>query len=130
MEPRGLGRVAVAPVDVILDEPQALVLQPDVLFVSTDRLSIVRNQVWGAPDMVAEVLSPGSERDDRTRKLTWYRQYGVRECWLVNQFERDVEVIGFDNGVERSRVRAAPNRPIPSIVLPTFTRSLNGMLDE
>src|SRR2546422_7693702 len=51
VEPRKLGRVAVAPVDVVLDRARALVVQPDVLFVSAERLSIIRNQVWGAPDL-------------------------------------------------------------------------------
>ena len=38
VEPRNLGRVAVAPLDVVLDRERALILQPDVLFVSTPRL--------------------------------------------------------------------------------------------
>ena len=76
-EPRMLGRVAIAPVDVILDRERALVLQPDVLFVAAERLGIIRDQVWGAPDLVVEVMSPGTEQRDRTQKLEWYRQY---EC--------------------------------------------------
>ena len=59
VEPRTLGRVAIAPCDVVLDHDRGLILQPDVLFVSTARLSIIRDQVWGAPDLVAEVLSEG-----------------------------------------------------------------------
>src|SRR3954469_23849239 len=70
--PRGLGRVAVAPVDVVLDHDRSLIVQPDVLFVSTARLSIIRNQVWGAPDMVAEVLSHSTKHRDRGEKLGWY----------------------------------------------------------
>jgi Uma2 family endonuclease len=60
VEPRRLGRVAIAPLDVILDEEAALIVQPDVLFVSAERLSIIHNQVWGAPDLVVEVLSAGN----------------------------------------------------------------------
>ena len=84
VEPRKLGRVAIAPLDVILDRERALILQPDVLFVSTERLSIIRDQVWGAPDLVAEILSHGTQDRDHSEKLEWYRQYGVRECWLVD----------------------------------------------
>jgi len=45
VEPRQLGHVAIAPVDVILDREQAIVVQPDVLFVSKARLSIIRNPI-------------------------------------------------------------------------------------
>src|SRR6185295_8111950 len=57
VERRRLGIVAVAPLDVVLDREKNLVLQPDVLFIATERLSIIRNQVWGPPDLVVEVLS-------------------------------------------------------------------------
>ena len=84
VEARRLGEVAVAPVDVVLDHAKALIVQPDVIFVSAERAAIIRDQVWGAPDLVVEVLSAGSAHYDRTEKLGWYRQYGVRECWLVD----------------------------------------------
>ena len=45
VEPRGLGRVAIAPLDVVLDAERALILQPDVLFVAADRASIIRDQI-------------------------------------------------------------------------------------
>ena len=92
VEPRGLGCVAVAPVDVVLDRDRALIVQPDVLFVPTDRLSIIRGQVWGAPDLVAEVLSHTTRHRDRGEKLEWYREYGVRECWLVDLHDDSVTV--------------------------------------
>lgn len=90
-----LGRVAVAPVDVVLDKERALILQPNVLFVSTPRPPIIRDQVWWPPDLVAEVLSPGTENRDRGEKLKWYRQYGVREYWMVDPFRARVTVADF-----------------------------------
>ena len=122
VEPRRLGRVAVAPVDVILDEAADLVLQPDVLFVATERLSIIRDQVWGAPDLVAEILSTGTERYDRTEKLQWYRQYGIRECWLVDLHHEQVTVVDFTGGFPRER-RARGVDSIRSSVLPGLEAS-------
>src|ERR1051326_5136739 len=55
---KGIGRVFVAPLDVVLDYQRALIVQPDVFFVSNDRDSIVGDHVHGAPDLVIEVLSP------------------------------------------------------------------------
>jgi len=116
-EPRFLGRVAMAPVDVILDRERALVLQPDVVFVATSRRSIVRDQVWGPPDLVVEVLSPGTEHRDRTEKLGWYRQYGVRECWLVDARQALVTVVDFTGALPVERA-AGGAEVIQSSVLP------------
>lgn len=103
----GLGKVCVSPIDVILDAERALIVQPDVIFVSTARLGIIRGQVWGAPDLVVEVLSRGTRRYDRTAKLEWYAKYGVRECWLVDPQECRIEVVVFSaEGLERTTFEA------------------------
>src|SRR5262245_24016888 len=79
-----LGRVCVSPVDVVFDEARNLVLQPDIIFVSRDRIGILRDRVWGAPDLAIEVLSFGSDGYDRVDKLEWYAKYGVREYWILD----------------------------------------------
>jgi Uma2 family endonuclease len=114
-----LGTVAISPLDVILDADRALVLQPDVLFVSAERRSIIRNQVWGAPDLVAEVFSEGSRTYDRGDKLAWYRQYGVREYWLVDLYTESVAVIDFSIDPPEERIARGVD-PIRSSVLPAL----------
>jgi len=111
------GLVVASPVDVILDAERALVVQPDVLFVSNARLGICTDRIWGAPDLVVEVLSMGNRQHDRTIKVGWFRQYGVRECWLVDPFAREVEVIDLTAVRPASRVWAAP-QAVRSAVLP------------
>ena len=123
VEPRRLGQVAMAPVDVILDRDRDLVVQPDVLFVSTERLSIIRNQVWGAPDLVVEVLSLGTQAHDRGEKLDWYREYGVRECWLVDAVAMQVVVFDFTGPDPVRRVFQA-NDTLRSTVLPELSASV------
>lgn len=100
----GVGRICVSPVDVILDDPRALIVQPDIIFVSTERANIIRNQLWGAPDMVVEVLSKGTARYDQTTKVEWYQRYGVRECWIVDPDAHRIDVLGFSrSGITRAR---------------------------
>ena len=65
----GLGRVLVSPVDVVLDEKKALIVQPDIVFISRERIGIVRDRIWGAPDLVIEVLSPGTRRRDAPKYI-------------------------------------------------------------
>lgn len=116
----GLGVVCVAPVDVVLDEAKALIVQPDVVFVSTERAHIVRDQIWGAPDLVVEVASRASARRDRTIKLDWYREYGVRECWLVEPGRRAVTVVDLSAGRAGDRRRLTGADRVRSSVLPGF----------
>jgi Uma2 family endonuclease len=122
VEAAGLGQVGIAPLDVILDEDRALIVQPDVLFVSAARASIINNQVWGAPDLVVEVLSEGTAADDRTQKLGWYRQYGVRECWLVDPIAGVVLVFDFTGAMPvarpANRLGAVRSAVLPDLELP------------
>ena len=119
VESAKLGVIGLAPLDVILDADRALIVQPDVLFVSADRLSIIDKQVWGGPDLVVEVLSRRTAEHDRVRKLGWYRQYGVRECWLVDPPGERVTVVDFTGATPETRAFTRPET-LQSSVLPDF----------
>ena len=80
----GYGRVYAAPFGVqhpVTGEGT----QPDLLFVSTERLHIVHeDSIRGAPDLVIEIASPSTAHQDRTVKLDFYRRLGVAEYWDVD----------------------------------------------
>jgi Uma2 family endonuclease len=112
---RSLGQVYYAPLDVIFGDND--VFQPDVLFVSTKNLDRVKQAgVFGAPDLVIEVLSPSTAENDRYHKREVYERAGVMEYWLVDPENRTIEVLangpkGFElhsfatpDGTARSRV--------------------------
>ena len=123
----GLGRICLAPMDVVLDAKKALVVQPDIMFVSTARLRIIRGRVWGAPELVVEVLSPGTALRDRTPKLGWYRRYGVLEYWLVDVDHQYVDVVDFTRRSPPVRVRGSES--IASAVLTEWTASIDSIFD-
>jgi Uma2 family endonuclease len=99
------GLVCVSPIDVVLDADRALVLQPDVLFVSAARRSIVTDRIHGAPDLVVEVLSTRTERRDRLVKVRLYKKYGVHECWLVDTGRRSIECLTLRGRTRRRSFR-------------------------
>ncbi len=93
----GLGKVYVAPFDVVLSDDN--VVQPDLLFISKERLNIITDaNVQGAPDLVVEFLSPGTAHLDRTQKRELYARFGVREYWLVSPEAGTVEVLVLRGG--------------------------------
>jgi Uma2 family endonuclease len=95
-----LGQVFSAPYDVVLSNHD--VAQPDILFVSNRRSHIVTAaNIQGAPDLIVEVLSPGTQQYDRGYKRTLYARHGVREYWLVDPDAETVEVLveGGDAGL-------------------------------
>ena len=91
-----LGETALAPIDMVLTSRRAT--QPDVVFISSDRLGIIKERIMGAADLVAEVLSPGSRRRDRIDKRDLYEQHGVREYWLIDPEAGTVEVLYLESG--------------------------------
>ena len=95
---RQLGEVLFAPVDVIISREPLRTRQPDLLFVSNERASILGDQVEGPPDLVVEILSPSNTRSDLEAKLSDYATLGVSECWLVSPEARSVEVLGLTEG--------------------------------
>lgn len=112
-----IGVVCLAPMDVILDAAAALVLQPDVMVITHARAGIIRQHIYGAPDLVVEVESAGSLTYDRQQKRRWYREYGVREYWLVDPVAHTIRVIENDANGSRSRTFRGRERLV-SVVLP------------
>ena len=128
VQERSLGQIWISPLDVILDAERALIVQPDLFFISNERSHILSDRVRGAPDLVVEVLSPNPRIGKLGERIGWFQEYGVRECWLIHQLEHRIEVLNFigTNVIDR---RSFDNRtPIRSRVLPDFDRTLGSML--
>ena len=111
-----LGEVFYAPTDVVLSDTD--VAQPDILFVSNARSGIITEaNLQGAPDLVVEILSPGTARHDRGYKVALYGRHGVRECWLVDPEAETVEVLTQDDQDLRLTATFARGEILPSLTL-------------
>ena len=90
----GQGVTLIAPGLVFAQDQD---VAPDLVWVSHARLAQARDQAGHlrlAPELVVEVLSPGSvnERRDRELKLRLYSRQGVQEYWILEYLVRRVRV--------------------------------------
>lgn len=113
----GAGEAWLAPLDVVLDVERNLVVQPDLSVVLSEHAAIVTDRIWGAPDLVVEVLSPRPRIGTLEERLEWFATCGVRECWLVHLPGSRIEVIRFEQGVIVSTM-FGPLAEVRSSVLP------------
>ncbi len=92
------GEFIFAPLDVTLTDRN--VVQPDLLFVSSDRLGIIREERIDGPCYLAvEIMSPTSRRRDRLRKMDIYRKAGIPHYWLADPEERTLEAYSLRDGI-------------------------------
>jgi Uma2 family endonuclease len=117
VESGGLGQILDAPCDVVLSRFD--VLQPDILFIVTDRMSIMGEKyISDAPDLVVEVLSPGTRKRDRVFKSKRYARFGVREMWIADPDRKTIEVFVNADGGFRSEAVYRGDEVVKSPLLP------------
>lgn len=115
---QGIGKIFTAPLDVVLADDS--IAQPDILFIAKERLGIVQDVVHGAPDLLIEILSPGTRERDRTLKRHLYARHGVRELWLVDPDDRTVAIFRLDPSSETPPRIFTAQDTISSDVLPSL----------
>lgn len=93
-----IGRVIVE-VDVKLRED--LVYRPDVVFLRTEKVSRAKGRIRDVPDLVVEVISPGSRRYDSETKRKDYQSAGVAKYWLIDPQRRTLQFFVLESGALR-----------------------------
>ena len=120
-------RPFMAPTDVRLSETD--VVQPDILVVC-DPARITASHIEGAPDLVIEVLSPGTSTKDLREKKWLYQRSGVRECWVVDPLELYVQrfLLTRDGRYGEPEV-FGPQEAVPLVVLDGLTVDLREVFE-
>jgi Uma2 family endonuclease len=109
-----LGLVLAAPVDVTLEQEGRV--QPDVLFITRERLDIVTKEgVLGPPDLVVEILSESSSSADRKDKRDLYKRSGVKEYWIVDPEQDSMLLYRWSEGADPARLGPAATLTTPPI---------------
>jgi Uma2 family endonuclease len=106
-----LGEVLCSPIDCILSD--TTIVQPDIVFVETGRLSVVTPRgIEGPPTLVVEVLSPSTAQIDRGVKFQLYSRHGVPHYWMVDPDARRIEAYALVEGAYELASRLEGSRPV------------------
>lgn len=92
------------------------VLEPDIIVVC-DEDKIKEKGIWGAPDLVVEIISPSSMRRDSLTKFNLYMKAGVREYWLVDPKEKTAKSFVLEDGHYIASGFAAAGEIMPVAIL-------------
>lgn len=95
---KGPCQIFCAPFDVKLSDKPLTIVQPDIMVIcNKDKLDGRRCN--GAPDFIIEIVSPGNPSDDYIRKAYYYKNYGVREYWIIDPRRKTVTVHFFEGNI-------------------------------
>jgi Uma2 family endonuclease len=104
-------------VDVIFDDGN--VYQPDVVYVSGERTEkIVKDRLYGAPDLAIEILSPSNAYYDLRQKKAIYEKYGVKEYIIIDPMEQIAECYILSEGQYVLHQEAKELEKLNSVTIP------------
>jgi len=124
------GRTLNAPLDILISRFPLRTRQPDVLFISNERLQQAGGNhadvpLTVGPEIVVEVLSGSDTRRVRADKIADYCTIGVNECWLVSPVGETVEVLRVTSeGAVREALYGA-GQTLQSLTFPDLTLALD-----
>lgn len=127
-----MGHANLAPGVIFADDED---IAPDVVWVSRERLSAALSsdgKLHAAPELVIEVLSPGSlnERRDREAKLKLYSRRGVHEYWIVDWRARRVEAYRREEQALRLVATLYEADTLQTELLPGFALSIATLFED
>jgi len=90
-------------------------LEPDLIYLSAELEAQMPRNHWSRADIVVEIISPSNATYDRKTKSDTYRAMGIREMWLIDNENQEVEVPSFEAG---NNAIYKPGEDLKSEVLP------------
>ncbi len=128
LERNPVGAVLFSPIDVLLSEET--VVQPDIVFIQSERLGIVGDKaITAAPDFIIEILSDSSRRTDYVPKRKLYAKHGVREYWIVDPAVERVEIFVQESGDLVKKAEHTTGDVSSLEVLPGFSVAIRAIFD-
>lgn len=116
LKKHSIGKVLIAPVDVHFSSQN--ILQPDILFIKNENLSRIKTKgLYGAPDVIIEILSPSTSSFDNDDKKMIYERFDVQEYFIVDPNSKLVNAFYLIDGQYKEQTNSKGK--IKSVVLNT-----------
>jgi Uma2 family endonuclease len=124
-----IGEFLTSPIDVFFDDNSQT--QPDLLFIKKERDFIVDldEGIMGAPDLIVEILSPGSYKADKIDKKNLYERFGVKEYWIIDPNNKVVEAFVMNDNAYVMQYILENDGQLASTVLTGFTVDIKILFD-
>ena len=123
-----LGQVLAAPMDVHFGKKN--IVQPDIIFVSNNRKSILKKFVEGAPDFLVEILSYGTKDKYFGEKKALYGKKGVLEYWVIDPDTETIEVFKKNKNTLITDKKYKQKDTIKSTIIKDFQMDVSAIFEE
>jgi Uma2 family endonuclease len=123
-------RAFIAPLDIVFSKYN--VAQPDVVYFLPERAHLINPDkvTRDRPDLAVEVLSPGTESNDRGRKLRMFARYGVPEYWILDPVDHTLEVLSLRGSFYTTTLKAGGDTVITSTLLPDLSFPISRLFED
>ncbi|RYF69329.1 MAG: Uma2 family endonuclease [Cytophagaceae bacterium] len=108
--------------------------EPDICYFGPAKAATIKPDLlyYPAPDLVVEVLSESTKKNDRTVKFEDYAAHGIAEYWIIDPTRQTIETFGIDADTEEYAALGTfkIGQSVSSIVLPAFTIPVKALFDN
>jgi Uma2 family endonuclease len=117
------GSIFDARIDVILSP--TTIVQPDLVFIAAARAALISSRgIEGPPDLVVEIVSPSTARQDRVTKPALYPRSGVRFFWVLDPGAQSFEEYELAAGGYQQVQVARGKTPVTTAMFPRLVIEL------
>jgi Uma2 family endonuclease len=121
------GTFLMGPIETILDNQNSF--QPDFVYISKDRSAIVKDYIYGAPDIVVEILWEKNAYYDLRPKKDTYEKHGVKEYIVIDPPALNADISTLKNNVYHLHQKVEKPGKLNSLVLPGLTFDLDDIFN-
>ncbi|WP_375444074.1 Uma2 family endonuclease [uncultured Fibrella sp.] len=108
--------------------------EPDLCYFGLERAGGLTPELlyYPAPDLIVEVLSESTKKNDRNIKFEDYAAHGVEEYWIIDPTRQTVETFGIDADTKEYAALGTfkVGQSVSSLVLPEFTIPVKAIFDS